>query len=301
MVAIDKNVSTGFSLSENLEAALQFSTSSLVRVTVTNQVLDGEKFECTDSLKAESKLSEIRAHVSMDDGGIFLLFGLEDTTRPGSYEETSVKKCLMVSFIPEDMRVKEKMLFASSKGLLKKSVVDKNKNIVLEEYNCNELKEISEEAYHKKKNVEKPFTEQEKLRMEEDKAEKAGGYNIIARLKEAQASAPAYALPGFGIGMKPSEVKKDRIASMARAADADGKRLERVNFLAKMKEEKRKLAEEQKAAQEALKAASRDVTEKSDGENKEASAEQEVEESEVEEVEKVNQTEEDEESGEESE
>lgn len=240
MVAVDKSVSSGLSLSERLDTMLSFSTSSIIKVTVGKQTLDGEAIHCQDSAKAEAKLSEIRGYCSRDKGFFFVCFGYEGTAK-------SEKKVMLVSFIPEDIQVKDKMLMSSSKGVLKQKLIDKNSTAVVEEYNCTELKEVSEEVYNKKKNVEKPLTEAEKMRLEEDKAEKAGGYNLIARLKEMEDNNNAYSLPGFGIGMKPSEVKKNRVASMNIARSKDEERKEKIDFLVKLREEKEKMEAEQKA------------------------------------------------------
>lgn len=245
MIAIDDTVSSGIGLSEKLSGLLEFTTASIIKVKVSKAVIDGESIDVEESVKAETKLNQIRNVAPVKLGGLFVAFGFID-------EGESEKKCLLVSFVPETMPVRSKMFLASSKGKVKRGIASKNPDVLIEEYNCSELKEISEEVYIKKKSVAKPFSEAEKARMEWDKADKGGGESFLAKMMQAE-NKNAFALPGFGLGMKPSEVKKNRVASMAVARSKDEERNNRVNFLLKLKQEKEKMEKEKEMLEQGKK------------------------------------------------
>lgn len=196
MVNFDKNASTGLEPTERLSKLLVEIGPILgcVKITVSEKNIDGKKLFNNPRIKRSfnEKLSALSRHISEEEPSIFVCYRND-------------KDALLVTYVPEQIKPKMKMLYAGSKSTLKNAVQKADEGCLVEEYNVTSPAELDSKVYNKRHDATepKPYTEEEIYRQEQAQLETAGGYGFLANLKKQQGG--AFVLPG--LGMKPSEMK----------------------------------------------------------------------------------------------
>uniref|UniRef100_A0A7S3PCX5 ADF-H domain-containing protein n=1 Tax=Aplanochytrium stocchinoi TaxID=215587 RepID=A0A7S3PCX5_9STRA len=198
MVSFDKNASSGLQPTDRLNKLLKEMGPVLgaAKVTVSEKGIDGEKMFHNARIKRTflEKLNALNRHISEEEPTIFVLYRDD-------------KDVLMVTFVPENIKPKKKMLYASSKSALKSAIEKADEGCLIEEYNTTEADELSSKRYQKHKNVEAPLTEYEIEKLEMDQMETAGGYGFLAQLQKAQGS--KFQLPGVNLKKTQATAKKE--------------------------------------------------------------------------------------------
>mmetsp|Transcript_4357 Transcript_4357/g.5056 ORF Transcript_4357/g.5056 Transcript_4357/m.5056 type:complete len:216 (-) Transcript_4357:227-874(-) len=194
MVNIDKNASSGLLPTPRLKTLLEEAGPNLgcIKVKVSDKAIDGEKMFHNTRIKRTflDKLNALARHVSQEEPTIFVLWRDD-------------KDVLLVSYVPEGIKPKKKMLYASSKSGLKNAIEAADEGALIEEYNTTEEEELSSKKYTAHKNIEAPLSEMEIERMEMSQMETGGGYGFLAQLQKAQGT--GFKLPGIGAKDKKEE------------------------------------------------------------------------------------------------
>eukprot|EP00516_Mucochytrium_quahogii_P006689 CAMPEP_0203758482 /NCGR_PEP_ID=MMETSP0098-20131031/11326_1 /ASSEMBLY_ACC=CAM_ASM_000208 /TAXON_ID=96639 /ORGANISM=" , Strain NY0313808BC1" /LENGTH=318 /DNA_ID=CAMNT_0050650949 /DNA_START=115 /DNA_END=1068 /DNA_ORIENTATION=+ len=200
MMDIGKNASSNIKpTSECVDLLVTASNNNgAVKVEVEDEKLVGTKlFAVAGANKSwKEKLDALRRNVDDDIPCWVVIY-------------RSRQKILLVKYIPENAMTKTKMIVASSTSSLKKSLTDQGGRVEIEEYNVSTKSELCFKEYDAHQKIAAPLTEAEIARKEEDKAETAGAYSLLARLN-GNTKSPV-ALPGMAAkgGSMPSVLNKD--------------------------------------------------------------------------------------------
>eukprot|EP00924_Labyrinthula_sp_SR-Ha-C_P003030 snap_masked-scaffold_58-processed-gene-0.60-mRNA-1 protein AED:1.00 eAED:1.00 QI:0/0/0/0/1/1/2/0/453 len=186
MVSVADNVNAGIPIDKKLQNIITSGINSenpkVIEVTFSEKQISGTQTQLKATPFPQS-LNSLRSKVKVKQPNLFIY----------CVEPTHI---LLVTYLPSTAAVKDKMLFSTSRQPVKNFLLQHDQIKVVEEYNCSELKQLNNMAFEKFKAREKPMTEHEKLRIEQDNEETAGGYSFLARFKDVSTGNVAPGSPG---------------------------------------------------------------------------------------------------------